>query len=454
MAARISSRAIIGRDDVLSALDASLAAATAGQPGIALLSGEAGIGKTRLIGALEARARETGYVVLHGEAVEFGGEQFAYAPVIAALRDLPEAWTSDALQGFPPEARAELTALFPRLRLDAHAANEPRSSAQGRLCELVLDLLGEFAGTESPLLVTLEDLHWADHSSRDLLAFMARNLRAERIVLAATYRTGELAPEHPLRRLLAELVRRQTVTRLELEPLSAGDVARQLEAIADEPVNDTLARRLHARAGGNPFFVEELFAAQRGGTAPDVPATAADAVLLRVQRLPRRVQRLVAVVAAAGGRISYEVLELASGEDDVGSLLRVGLDSGVLLREPSDRGVMLRHGLVGEVIYVTGRAGRRAARCRTPERQRCPLRMADGQLRARRVRPVRGELHELPGPRRSVRRRHGAVIRPARRRQAPLHDGARRQGQAPLRQRDPAGNDHGIRRRRGDDAVM
>ena len=115
MAARISSRAIIGRDDVLGALDASLAAAADGQPRIALLSGEAGIRKTRLIGALEVRAADVGFVVLHGEAVEFGGEQFAYAPVIAALRDLPEAWTAEALQGFPLEARAELTALFPRL---------------------------------------------------------------------------------------------------------------------------------------------------------------------------------------------------------------------------------------------------------------------------------------------------------------------------------------------------
>ena len=361
MAARISSRAIIGRDDVLSVLDASLVAAAGGHPGIVLLSGEAGIGKTRLLGALEARAREMGFDVLHGEAVEFGGEEFAYAPVIAALRDLREAWTAEALQAFPVEARAELAALFPRLRLAARVGGDLRSSPQGRLCELVLDLLSEFARTEAPLLVTIEDLHWADRSSRDLLAFMARNLRSERIAFVVTYRTGELAPEHPLRRLLGELARRSTVTWLEVEPLSVDDVARQVEAIADRPVADALVRRLHYLAGGNPLFVEELFAVHRSGAAHEVPATAAEAVLLRVQRLPPRVQRLVAVVAAAGGRMSHEVLELVSEKGVLGPQLRVALDSGLLLREPGDRGVLLRHGLVGEVVYGALVPGERVA---------------------------------------------------------------------------------------------
>jgi DNA-binding CsgD family transcriptional regulator len=361
LAARISSTAMIGRDDVLDALDSSLSSAADGQPRIALISGEAGIGKTRLVEALEARARELGFVVLHGESVEFGGEEFAYAPVIAALRDLPEEWTAQALREFPSEALAELAALFPRLRLDSDGGREPRPSGQARLCELVLDLLGAFAGSESALLVTVEDLHWADRSSRDLLAFMARNVRTERIAFAVTYRTGELPPEHPLRRLLGELARRPTVMRLELEPLSAGDVARQLEAIAGRPVAGAVARRLHERAGGNPFFVEELFAAHRDGAAQDVPATVAEAVLLRVRRLPRHAQQLVAIVAAAGGRISYEALELVSGNMGLGDQLRAALDSGVLLREPADRGVLLRHGLVGEVVYGTLVPGERVA---------------------------------------------------------------------------------------------
>ena len=127
-------------------------------------------------------------------------------------------------------------------------------------------------------------------------------------MLALTYRTGELAPEHPTRRLVAELARSPIVVRLDLEPLGRDDVARQLEAIAGTPVPAALAGELHARAGGNPFFVEELFAARRDGRA-HVPATVADAVGLRTAALSEPARELLAVVAAAGGQTAHAVLE-------------------------------------------------------------------------------------------------------------------------------------------------
>ena len=230
MGSRVSSRAIIGREGQLRALDAALAASLDRTPQIALITGEAGVGKTRLIGELEARAREHGFVVLHGEAVEFGGDEFAYAPVIAALRGLPEGWVAD-------QAPEELAALLPRVRRGpAPAATVPGRFGQGRLCELLLELLGRLADDEAPLLVVLEDLHWADRSTRDLVAFLARNLSGERIALGLTYRTGELPADHPLRRLLTELVRRPAVRRLDVAPFGRDDVARQVEAIAGHPV--------------------------------------------------------------------------------------------------------------------------------------------------------------------------------------------------------------------------
>ena len=138
-------------------------------------------------------ARSRGFLVLHGEAIEFGGEEFAYAPLVAALRDLPAEWTTQALGGLPPEARAALAALLPRLMLDGDVGAEVGSSGrfgQGRLHELVLGLLGRLARTEAPLLVALEDVHWADRPTRDFVAFFARNLRAERIALAMTLSLG------------------------------------------------------------------------------------------------------------------------------------------------------------------------------------------------------------------------------------------------------------------------
>jgi DNA-binding CsgD family transcriptional regulator len=344
----LSSQVIVGRADELATLDRWIDEALERRPRIALIGGEAGVGKTRLASAAEASARARGVIVLHGECVEFGGDEFAYAPILAALRELPGDWTQAALEQLSAEGRDELATLLPRLALGRRS--EPRFSVAlgpARLHELVLDLLRRLAAEQAPVLVVLEDMHWADSSSRDLLAFFARNLRSDRIAILATYRTGELGGEHPLRRVLAELVRRPIVEQLELTPLSRDDVGEQLEAIAGRPVARSLADRLYARAGGNPFFVEELFAAHANGGA--VPASLADAVLLRIERLPAEAERSLSVVAAAGGRIDHALLERLAPERP--AALHAALDAGILVRDDGDRGVGFRHGLMAETLY-------------------------------------------------------------------------------------------------------
>ncbi len=188
-----------------------------------------------------------------------------------------------------------------------------------------------------PLLLVLEDLHWADRSTLEFLSFLARNLRRERIAVLASYRTDGLPAE--LQRLFAELARVRTVTRIELEPLTPPEVVRQLDAIAAEPVPSALAAELHARAGGNPFFVEELFAA-RGDDG--LPPSVADAVLTRV---PPEARRTLELIAAAGGRLEHAQL-------DAPEALHAALDAGLLVRERDDRGVAFRHGLIGEALYA------------------------------------------------------------------------------------------------------
>ena len=180
----------------------------------------------------------------------------------------------------------------------------------------------------------LEDIQWADRSTLALLAFLARNLRAERLVVLATYRVDdELAPD--LRRLAAELSRRPVVRRVELAPLAPEEVERQLAGLAGQRVPTSFAHELHARAGGNPFFVEELYAARTD--------TLTEAVLARVGRLD---DDMLAVLAAVGGPASHALLErLEVGPD----ALRAGLDAGVLVRAPD--GLAFRHGLIGEVLY-------------------------------------------------------------------------------------------------------
>jgi DNA-binding CsgD family transcriptional regulator/tetratricopeptide (TPR) repeat protein len=305
---RVSSQTIVGREGPLRQLDDALAAT----PRIVLVTGEAGVGKTRLVQELEQRAGESGFLVLHGESIEFGGETFPFAPLAAALRDA-----------------GELGALLP-----SGASGE---YGKARLCELVLDQLAGLG----PALLVLEDVHWADRSTRDFLAFLARRVRDERLAVVATYRSGELPRSHPLRRLLTELTRHPVVTRLDLSPLDRDAVALQLEAIAGGPVPARLAEELHARSGGNPFFVEELFAARRDDLVPD---TVADTVLARVQRLSPRAQRLLTVLAAAGGPVDPAVLEPSVPE--LGPALREARDAGLLVGD-----VALRHGLIGEVVY-------------------------------------------------------------------------------------------------------
>jgi DNA-binding CsgD family transcriptional regulator/tetratricopeptide (TPR) repeat protein len=341
----VTSELLIGREEPLRVLDGALADAAAGGPRLAVVEGEAGVGKSRVLQALEQRARERGFIVLHGESIEFGGEEFAYAPIVAALRDLPGEWTLAAVSDFAPDAREAVAALLPRLDHDGHAPEAAASAryGQGRLYELVLGLLGRLAEEDAPVLVALEDVHWADRSTHDFLAFYARNVRAERIALAVTCRSEEIST--PLRRLLSELSRRPTVARVGLEVLDRDGVARQLEAIAGAPVPASVVEQVHARGGGNPFFGEELFAAMAAGER--LPATVAEAVRLRTGRLER--QDLLRVVAAAGGRIEYGLLDRLA--PDASPALRPALDAGILVRDRDDAGVAFRHGLMGEVVY-------------------------------------------------------------------------------------------------------
>ncbi len=344
---RVSSQTIVGRDEPLRLLDDVVAAAAERRPQVVLVAGEAGVGKTRLAGELERRAREQGFLVLHGDCIEFGGDAFAYAPLVAALRDVPAQWVVEALDELDGESRDDLAGLLPRVAVERPGSASGRYG-KARLCELVLHLLGRLGDEQAPVLLVLEDLHWADRSTRDLLAFVARGVRAERLAVTATYRTGELGRGHPLRRLVGELVRRPPVTRVDLAPLDRAGVAAQLEAIAGGPVPDRVADELHGRSGGNPFFVEELYAA--GGDA----ATLSEAVSARVHRLPAPAQQLLATLAAASGRAEPAVLEAVVPE--FGPAVRAAVDAGLVVDD-----VALRHGLIGEVVYGSLVPGERTA---------------------------------------------------------------------------------------------
>jgi predicted ATPase len=220
MAERVSSPTFVGRTEELRRLEAALERAGAGEPAITLLGGEAGVGKTRLVGELAARAEKAGARVLVGGCIELGDGALPYAPIVEALRHLPRTLDPASLRALAGPAHAELAGLLPELGDGPPGLGDPQGMAghgQARLFELVLGMLDRL-GREQPLLLVVEDLHWADRSTRDLLAFLVRNLRAGRVLLVATYRSDELHRRHPLRPFLAELARSGRADRVELQP--------------------------------------------------------------------------------------------------------------------------------------------------------------------------------------------------------------------------------------------
>ena len=292
MATRVTATRFIGREPQLAELEAAFADAAGGHAALAFIAGESGVGKTRLLRELERRSRSAGGRVIGGDCVELGEGELPYAPLVAALRPLAREG-DPALTGLPAAARAELATLAPELAPAASAAparpapppgpDEERGAAQRRLFEALLSAL-ERLGADAPLLLAIEDIHWADRSTRAFLAFLARSLCSERVLCVATYRSDELHRRHPLRPLLAELEREPRSHRIDVARLDRGELEDLLSDILGGTPQDDLVGRLFARSEGNPLFTEELLAAGLDGRG-SLPPTLRDALMVRVERL-------------------------------------------------------------------------------------------------------------------------------------------------------------------------
>jgi len=351
VARRVSSRRFVGREQQLAELRRLLDEAVAGQARIALVGGESGVGKTRLAEELRHHAKAQGVRVLTGDCVELAEGELPYAPLIGALRPL--------IRAGDPSLDAVREA-FNRAPGDLDAAD------QGRVFELLLDALDALA-QEAPLVLVLEDIHWADRSTRDFLAFAARNLCRERVLLLATYRTDELHRRHPLRPLLPELERQEEVTIVLLERLTRGEVHELLTDILGAAPDDDLLDRLFARCEGNPLFAEELLAAGHDGHG-DLPPTLRDALILRVEALAEPTQGLLRVVAAAAradeallaevGELEPAVVRPALREALAGNVLVLGDDGRYAFRHALLREAMHEDLLPGEDVELHLRLAR------------------------------------------------------------------------------------------------
>jgi DNA-binding CsgD family transcriptional regulator len=298
-------------------MSAAYSRVLAGQSQFVLITGPAGIGKTRLVEDLTAQASADGLHILTGESAPLVGTALAFGPFVAALRDHAGWLIDDDSTGHMLTRRH-------------------------RLFGRVLVVLAELA----PLLLVLEDLHWADDSSRELLDFLAIRLRAEPVMLVATVRDDEL--DDGARRWLAELERRPRMLRLRLAPLTDADIAEVVSDLLPAGTSPDTKAAVISAAGGNPLYAREL--ASAGPTA--VPASITDAVLAKASGVAAHTRTVIDQVSVADGGMSHELLAatVPISETRLLAATREAVSCGVLAS--SGDGYAFPHTLIRQVIYT------------------------------------------------------------------------------------------------------
>jgi len=326
MTRRICSPELIGRAAETAALGAALSDARCGHGRVVLVEGDAGIGKTRLLEEFAAQAKEVRVLAGGGIPLASGTP---YAPVLGILQSLarlhPPAAAGLMLQDAPGQADP-----FGRTRLLAATADAVHAVA-----------------AQTPLMLVVEDLHWADASTRELVSFLARVIRTSPVLLVVTVRAEELDPARPASVLIGELARMPHAERLVLMPLDRAGVAALVEAITGVPASAVVTGRLMQRAAGNPFFTEELLAA--GPDAPMVPASVGDVLTARVAQLPAAGQRVLGAASVLGRAVPHQLLAAVAEGSDLGDGLAAAVSHRLL--EPRDDGYQFRHPLIQETVY-------------------------------------------------------------------------------------------------------
>ncbi|KUN81936.1 hypothetical protein AQJ66_23015 [Streptomyces bungoensis] len=339
----------VGRAEELDTLNEALArAAAGGEPQALLLGGEAGVGKTRLVEEFTTAACRAGAVVAVGGCVEIGGDGLPFAPFSTALRTLREALPEEfAAAGAGQEE--ELARLLPELGEAPAGRHDEQDMA--RLFELTVRLLERVAAERTVVLV-LEDLHWADASTRHLLSYLFRTLRTGRLLVLATYRADDIHRRHPLRPLLAELDRLRTVRRIELARFTRDEVARQIAGILATEPDPAQVDEIFERSDGNAFFVEELAVAACEGCCTGLTDSLRDLLLVRVEALPESTQQVARVIAEGGCTVEYGLIAAVARltEDDLIEALRAAVGANILTVTPAGDGYRFRHALVREAV--------------------------------------------------------------------------------------------------------
>jgi len=344
---------MVGRDDELGRLLTLLDDAGAGRSVAALVSGDAGVGKSRLVSEVTRLAAARGFTVLSGQCAEVG-DSVPYLPLADALRGAAQsAAVRDALS-----SRPALSRLLPEGGDEPRDGEDRSGLVRQQMFGGVLGLLTELAAA-APVLLVLEDLHWADASTRDLVTFLSRMLHRERVALIGTYRSDDLHRRHPLRPVVAELQRLPGVITVDLAPLESSALAEHLTALlAAAPPGRPDATELNdivARAEGNAYYAEELLAASIAGDPAQrsaLPAGLAALLLSRVEQLSDAAQQVLRAAAVAGRRADDELVRAASGlaAAEYEAAVREAVTHQLLVSDGTE-GYVFRHALLREAVY-------------------------------------------------------------------------------------------------------
>lgn len=355
-----TSRTLVGRDAELTEI-ASLLGVLPSRPvgaredtqapkanGVVLLSGDAGVGKTRLLTELRDQAFALGWQVHAGHCLDFGDSALPYLPFSEVLGRLA-AGLPDVVDRVAA-VHTSLARLQPGRRvLSATESSEPSALDRGDLFEAVHALL-ESVAESAPLLLVIEDAHWADQSTRDMLSFLFSRPFVGPVAVVASYRSDDLHRRHPLRRQVAEWSRLRGVDRIQLGPLSDAAVHTLIAELVPQGLDHKNLADIVDRAEGNAFFVEELISAASG---PDrwVPADLADVLLVRLDRLDDTARQVVRTASVSGRKVSHDMLAAASGLDSnsLDDGLRKAVEMNVLIANAGS--YAFRHALLGEAVY-------------------------------------------------------------------------------------------------------
>lgn len=337
---RARAETFVGRRGELAQLaSAGAEVAGSGRGQLVVIAGDAGVGKSRLVYEFLDRASRDGWTAAAGGCIDVAAGALTYAALIEILRHLDHDLGRDAMAELAGAGIDDLTPLLP-------GASGGQPGVGGRLLERTLDFLVRLGGV-APAVVVVEDLHWADSSTRDLISFLARNIHAARMLLIVTYRADDLHRRHPMKSLLAEL-ERGDVSWIRLTGLARRDVAELVANAADAAAIPDVSLLLD-RTGGNPFFVEELLAASMPATS--LPEGLRELLLARLHDLPDSTLAVLRPASVLGQGFSEDLLGATAGLPPpvIEDALRQAVDHNILRTAAGE--LRFRHDLMREAIY-------------------------------------------------------------------------------------------------------